>query len=56
MSITKNRTISYHEHFVLVSYYQKKLKEKQEFILDLESKLETTEAKLEVSQNNRITL
>tara|TARA_R110002020_G_scaffold108921_1_gene252261 strand:+ start:3314 stop:3436 length:123 start_codon:yes stop_codon:yes gene_type:complete len=40
--MTKERTISYQEHYVLIQYYQDKIRE--------------LEAKLEVSQANRITI
>lgn len=40
--MTKERTISYQEHYILIQYYQDKIQE--------------LEAKLEVSQANRITI
>jgi len=40
--MTKERTISYQEHYILIQYYQDKIRE--------------LEAKLEVSQANRITI
>ena len=57
------RTISYQEHYVQVGFYQNFIKAKEEEIQKLKKHLEFTlqakdvlEAKLEVSQKNRITL
>lgn len=57
------RTISYQEHYVQVGFYQNFIKAKEEEIQKLKKHLEFTlqakevlEAKLEVSQQNRITL
>lgn len=68
--MTKNRTISYEEHFVQVGFYQSILKEKESEIKKLKDQLklsndllikakghiELAKAKLEVSQQNRITI
>ena len=68
--MTKERTISYHEHYVQVGFYQTFIKNKEKEIDDLKkeldfsnqenkvfkSKNEVLKAKLEVSQKNRITL
>ena len=57
------RTISYQEHYVQVGFYQNFIKAKEEEIQKLKKHLEFTlqakdvlEAKLEVSQQNGITL
>jgi hypothetical protein len=64
------RTISYHEHFVQVQFYQKFIKDKEDEVQKLRKALklsnellekskntiELIQAKLEVSQQNRITL
>lgn len=64
------RTISYQEHFVQVQFYQKFIKDKEEEVQKLreqlklsndllkksKSNIELLEAKLQVSQQNRITL
>tara|TARA_B110000879_G_scaffold172895_1_gene224696 strand:+ start:306 stop:485 length:180 start_codon:yes stop_codon:yes gene_type:complete len=57
------RTISYQEHYVQVGFYQNFIKQKEEEIQKLKKHLDFTlqakdvlEAKLEVSQQNRITL
>lgn len=57
------RTISYQEHYVQVGFYQNFIKAKEEEIQKLKKHLDFTlqakdvlEAKLEVSQQNRITL
>ena len=57
------RTISYHEHYVKVGFYQNFIKDKEKEIKDLKKQLnfsnqenEMLNAKLEVSQKNRITL
>jgi hypothetical protein len=57
------RTISYQEHYVQVGFYQNFIKTKEEEIQKLKKHLEFTlqakdvlEAKLEVSQQNKITL
>ena len=57
------KTISYHEHYVQVGFYQNFIKNKEEEIQKLKKHLEFTlqakdvlEAKLEVSQQNRITI
>ena len=57
------RTISYQEHYVQVGFYQNFIKQKEEEIQKLKKHLEFTlqakdvlEAKLEVSQQNKITL
>jgi hypothetical protein len=57
------RTISYHEHYVQVGFYQNFIKDKEKEIKDLKKQLnfsnqenEMLNAKLEVSQKNRITL
>ena len=61
--MTKERTISYHEHYVQVGFYQNFIKNKEEEIQKLQKQLDFTlqakdvlEAKLEVSQQNRIIL
>ncbi len=61
--MTKERTISYHEHYVQVGFYQSFIKNKEKEIKDLKKQLdlsnqtnEVLNAKLEVSQKNRITL
>jgi len=61
--MTKERTISYHEHYVQVGFYQNFIKNKEEEIQKLKKQLDFTlqakdvlEAKLEVSQQNRIIL
>jgi|TARA_B110000305_G_scaffold103282_2_gene116127 hypothetical protein len=57
------RTISYQEHYVQVGFYQNFIKAKEEEIQKLKKHLEFTlqakdvlEAKLEVSQQNELTL
>ena len=57
------RTISYQEHYVQVGFYQNFIKQKEEEIQKLKKHLEFTlqakdvlEAKLEVSQQNKLTL
>ena len=57
------RTISYQEHYVQVGFYQNFIKAKEEEIQKLKEHLEFTlqakdvlEAKLEVSQQNELTL
>ena len=57
------RTISYQEHYVQVGFYQNFIKAKEEEIQKLKKHLEFTlqakdvlEAKLEVSQQNKLTL
>jgi len=57
------RTISYQEHYVQVGFYQNFIKQKEEEIQKLKKHLEFTlqakdvlEAKLEVSQQNELTL
>ena len=47
-------TISYQEHYVLLEFYQKKLKEKKEEINSLKDKLAETSAKLENLKQNQI--
>ncbi len=61
--MTKERTITYHEHYVQVGFYQNFIKDKEKEIKDLKKQLdfsnqenEMLNAKLEVSQKNRITL
>ncbi len=61
--MTKERTISYHEHYVQVGFYQSFIKNKEKEIKNLKKQLdlsnqtnEVLNAKLEVSQKNRITL
>ena len=65
-----NRTISYEEHYVQVGFYQSIIKHKEKEVNDLKDQLklsndllikskgiiEMVKAKLEVSQQNRITL
>jgi len=65
-----NRTISYEEHYVQVGFYQTIIKQKEKEVNDLRDQLklsndllikskdiiETVKAKLEVSQQNRITI
>lgn len=65
-----DRTISYEEHFIQVGFYQSIIKEKEKEVYKLKDQLklsndllikskgiiETVKAKLEVSQQNRITL
>lgn len=57
------RTITYHEHYVQVGFYQNFIKQKEEEIQKLKKHLDFTlqekevlEAKLEVSQQNELTL
>jgi|TARA_B110000881_G_scaffold206230_1_gene209399 hypothetical protein len=57
------RTISYQEHYVQVGFYQNFIKQKEEEIQKLKKHLDFTlqakdvlEAKLEVSQQNELTL
>ena len=64
------RTISYEEHYVQVGFYQSIIKQKEKEVNNLKDQLklsndllikskgiiETVKAKLEVSQQNRITL
>tara|TARA_R110002094_G_C4786035_1_gene201681 strand:+ start:58 stop:237 length:180 start_codon:yes stop_codon:yes gene_type:complete len=57
------RTISYQEHYVQVGFYQNFIKQKEEKIQKLKKHLDFTlqakdvlEAKLEVSQQNELTL
>jgi phage-related tail protein len=64
------RTISYEEHYVQVGFYQSIIKQKEKEVNSLKEQLklsndllikskgviETVKAKLEVSQQNRITL
>ena len=65
-----NRTISFEEHHIQVCFYQSIIKEKENEVNNLKDQLklsndllikskgiiETVKAKLEVSQQNRITL
>ena len=65
-----NRTISFEEHHIQVCFYQSIIKEKEKEVNNLKDQLkltndlliktkgiiETVKAKLEVSQQNRITL
>lgn len=58
-----NRTISHEEHYLQVQFYQKFIKNKEQEIQELKTKLqneqnlnEVLKAKLEVSQKNNITL
>ena len=65
-----SRTISYEEHYVQVGFYQTIIKQKEKEVNDLRDQLklsndllikskgiiETVKAKLEVSQQNRITI
>ena len=60
--MTKERTISYHEHYVQVGFYQNFIKSKEIEIQDLKKQLQFTlqtkdvlEAKLEVQTQNQIT-
>ena len=60
--MTKERTISYHEHYVQVGFYQNFIKSKEKEIQDLKKQLQFTlqtkdvlEAKLEVQTQNQIT-
>ena len=64
------RTISYEEHYVQVGFYQSIIKQKEKEVNELREQLklsndlliksngviETVKAKLEVSQQNRITI
>tara|TARA_R100001244_G_C5144636_1_gene128558 strand:- start:475 stop:663 length:189 start_codon:yes stop_codon:yes gene_type:complete len=57
--MTKDRTISYQEHYVQVGFYQNFIKEKEKEIQNLKKQLQFTleakdvlEAKLEVEQMN----
>lgn len=61
--MTKERTISYHEHYVQVGFYQNFIKNKEEEIKDLKKQLdlsnqtnEVLNAKLEVQSQNLMTL
>jgi hypothetical protein len=61
--MTKERTISYHEHYVQVGFYQNFIKGKEEEIQKLKKQLKFTleakdvlEAKLEVQSQNLLTL
>ena len=65
-----DRTISYEEHYVQVGFYQSIIKQKEQEVNELREQLklsndlliksngviETVKAKLEVSQQNRITI
>ncbi len=65
-----DRTISYEEHYVQVGFYQSIIKQKEKEVNELREQLklsndlliksngviETVKAKLEVSQQNRITI
>jgi hypothetical protein len=59
--MTKERTISYHEHYVQVGFYQNFIKSKEKEIQDLKKQLQFTlqtkdvlEAKLEVQTQNQM--
>jgi hypothetical protein len=59
--MTKERTISYHEHYVQVGFYQNFIKSKEKEIQDLKNQLQFTlqtkdvlEAKLEVQLQNQL--
>ena len=59
--MTKERTISYHEHYVQVGFYQNFIKSKEKEIQDLKKQLQFTlqtkdvlEAKLEVQTQNQL--
>ncbi len=59
--MTKERTISYHEHYVQVGFYQNFIKSKEKEIQDLKKQLQFTlqtkdvlEAKLEVQSQNQM--
>lgn len=61
--MTKERTISYHEHYVQVGFYQNFIKGKEEEIQKLKKQLQFTleakdvlEAKLEEQSQNLLTL
>ena len=61
--MTKERTISYHEHYVQVGFYQNFIKNKEKEIKDLKKQLdlsnqtnEVLNAKLEVQSQNLMTL
>lgn len=61
--MTKERTISYHEHYVQVGFYQNFIKNKEKEINDLKKELdlsnqtnEVLNAKLEVQSQNLMTL
>lgn len=43
----EQRTVTHEEHFLLLDYYQSKIK-------DLQSKLDCVNAQLEVTQNNSL--
>tara|TARA_R110001632_G_scaffold5810_1_gene23387 strand:+ start:957 stop:1148 length:192 start_codon:yes stop_codon:yes gene_type:complete len=56
----ENRTISHHEHYIQVGFYQNFIKNKEEEIQNLKKQLQFTlqakdvlEAKLEVEFNNK---
>jgi len=59
--MTKERTISYHEHYVQVGFYQNFIKSKEKEIQDLKNQLQFTlqtkdvlEAKLEIQLQNQL--
>jgi len=59
--MTKERTISYHEHYVQVGFYQNFIKSKEKEIQDLKNQLQFTlqtkdvlKAKLEVQLQNQL--
>ena len=59
--MTKERTISYHEHYVQVGFYQNFIKSKEKEIQNLKNQLQFTlqtkdvlEAKLEVQLQNQL--
>ena len=61
--MTKERTITYHEHYVQVGFYQTFIKNKDKEIKDLnkkndllEQENEVLKAKLEVQSQNLMTL
>jgi hypothetical protein len=61
--MTKERTISYHEHYVQVGFYQSFIKNKEKEIKNLnkkndllEQENEVLKAKLEVQSQNLMTL
>ena len=49
-----NPSVSYQEHYVLLEFYQKKLKEKNVANTILKNKIEELSAKIEILNQNKI--
>jgi len=50
--MTKEKTISFQEHYILIDYYKNKIKDLQNQNFNLEMIIENEKAKLEVEKMN----